>query len=820
VPFVLELMTAVGLTAYLAYRHGQDATNELADRLMIEVSDRVKNHLETYLDVPVQVTRDHANAIQFKLLNWQDNTTVEGYFWHRLQSQNNTQYPLNSLVLLDRQYNLTAVERIDDVGGLVYQRNRTTKGQLHRYALAPYDKRSYFIAQVDPGTPLDQKFDYPVMPPPIEGRWHLTTTPEVDPISGQAFSSLTATYLRTFYDSNYQVQGVVGASVNLAHVSRYLQELKISAKGQAFIVEQSGNLVASSTGEMLLVPSNSKPNQFNESSDAPLQFNSRLQAVRSLDTTTRQSAEFLVERFGSFNITTTRHPLSFETQGRHYFLQVTPLKHPQNLGWFLVVVIPQTDFAARLDRQYQTMIVLSAVAMLGAIVVGLATAQKIARPILRLSRASRDLMLGRLEAPVEEHSRITELAIMAHSFNEMTEQLMQSFDQVKLALQESKEKFTTVFRNSPAPILISTLPDGRVMEANDSFYRLTGYSREQAANRTTLELGFWARPDERQAWLQEIEVTGRVLSYEISALNQRGEMVTLLISSEVIELDGKPCLLTVSKDITERKQTEEALRLSEKRFRIAFDAAAIGMNIAAPNGRLLQVNPALCQMLGYSEAELLQGTYQDFTHPDDLLLDETINARILSGQVPSLTFEKRFIHKDGQTIWTLLTLALVRDLQQEPLYWVAQLQDITDRKLAEESLRQSEDRFRVVFNTATQGIAIADLQGRIIEANDWLCQKLGYSCIELQQRRLQDVVDAADLHRWEANVWDASQQLDLEPIRIRCVCKNSSVLWVQVAIFTIRDSAQSPLYLVVRIQALPISIRQNNSEVLLKSEDV
>lgn len=951
VPFVLELMAAVGLTAYLAYRHTQDATNELADRLMVEASIRVKDHLESYLDVPVQITHDHVNAIELNLLSWKNGTTLEGYFWQRLQDSNRTQHPLGSLMLVDQRHNLVAVERVTSEGGLIHRRNEATKGQLRSYAVEPDGQRSRYEVQFDPQQdPLQEKSWYPTLNQSTEGRWQLISTPEVDSILRLERPSLSAIYLRPFHNSSHQVQGVVGASVDLAHISRYLQGLKISRQGQAFIVERSGDLVASSTGESILLPQPRKPtaNPVGTSGNAlNLPPRSRLAAIRSLDTTTKQATQFLLEQFGSLKQLTTDRPLSFERDGKHYFLQVTPLQNPQNLNWLLVVVIPQSDFAARLGRQYHVMFALSGFAVLGAIAVGLATAQRIARPIQRLSRASQDLMLGKLEAPVEERSRITELAVMAHSFNEMTEQLMQSFDQVKLALQESKEKFTTVFRNSPDPIMVSSLPEGKILEVNDSFLRLMGYSRQQVVNRTGLELELWSDLDARQEFMRELQAVGRVYNQELNALNQRGEMITALISSEAIELEGKTCLLTVSKDITERKRLEEALRrseaklqdvlnsvtaaicyfhmdetgvlqsdylsagtlavfgykpdvllanstiwrsrvhaddwqtvvepcfaaaaqgrsraieyryhhpngnscwiaaevisrwdekqnhwavttiefditarkqaaealrLSEERFRTAFGTASIGMDIAALDGRLLEVNPALCQMLGYSETELLARNYQAITHPDDLAADQTANLKILSGQVPSLFFEKRFIHKDGQTIWTLLSLALVRNFYQQPLYWVAQVQDITDRKLAEASIRQSEARFRGVFNTATLGIAIADLHGRIIEANERLCQVLGYSCPELQQMQLIDLANPTDSQRWRD--WVAEQQ-DQHQFRTRCLCKNGLILWVQISSFTIQDSAQYPLYLIVHIEVLPISTHPNNSLLLNQTE--
>ena len=136
-------------------------------------------------------------------------------------------------------------------------------------------------------------------------------------------------------------------------------------------------------------------------------------------------------------------------------------------------------------------------------------------------------------------------------------------------------------------------------------------------------------------------------------------------------------LIPEGRPITEQKKAAEALRLSEERFRGAFDAAAIGMALVAPDGRWLQVNASLCQIAGYSEDELLGMTWKEITHPDDLSADLEQSRRLLAGEIPSYQMEKRYIHKDGHIVWIVLSRSLVRDAGGEPLHFVAQIEDIT-----------------------------------------------------------------------------------------------------------------------------------------------
>ncbi|MEA5452888.1 PAS domain S-box protein [Leptolyngbya sp. CCNP1308] len=154
---------------------------------------------------------------------------------------------------------------------------------------------------------------------------------------------------------------------------------------------------------------------------------------------------------------------------------------------------------------------------------------------------------------------------------------------------------------------------------------------------------------------------------------------------------GNPVRLDrVTTDITEQKQLEEALRLSESRLRAIFQQAALGINQAALDGHFLQANQAYCNLLGYSEAELLQLRYQDIAHPDEVQETEAALASLLTGEVSSATLEKRYFHKDGSVRWTNLVLSILRDGDGQPISDIAIVQDISDRKRAEAERKQIE----------------------------------------------------------------------------------------------------------------------------------
>ena len=205
--------------------------------------------------------------------------------------------------------------------------------------------------------------------------------------------------------------------------------------------------------------------------------------------------------------------------------------------------------------------------------------------------------------------------------------------------------------------------------------------------------------------------------------------------------------LQLQQQISDRQRVEAALQESEERFRSAFDSAAIGMALVALDGRWLKVNPALCEIVGYAEEELLATTFQAITHPDDLDTDLDYVRQLLEGKIRSYEMEKRYFHKQGHVVWILLSGALVRDAEGKPLYFIGQIQDITKRKQTEEALRESERRFRAIFDQTFQFVGLLKPDGTLLEANQ---TALGFGGIHHG--------DIVGRPFWEARWWTISTE--------------------------------------------------------------
>ena len=234
------------------------------------------------------------------------------------------------------------------------------------------------------------------------------------------------------------------------------------------------------------------------------------------------------------------------------------------------------------------------------------------------------------------------------------------------------------------PVLIGDT-NGVITEANATFCGLTGYRRSELIGRegTFLVAPEWAEFSARQRQ-RKVETLQETTRYDCVLLTKAGARVPVELTSTLIrEGDVIIGIRATLRDTRKTSATERRLQESEERFRGAFDGAAIGMAMVAPDGRWLRVNDALTRLLGYSREELLDRTFQDLTHPDDLERDLEAARDVLVGQISWYHMEKRYIRKDGTLLWGLLAVSLVRSSDGEPAYFVSQISDITAAKQAE-----------------------------------------------------------------------------------------------------------------------------------------
>ncbi len=294
-------------------------------------------------------------------------------------------------------------------------------------------------------------------------------------------------------------------------------------------------------------------------------------------------------------------------------------------------------------------------------------------------------------------------------------------------LHASEQRWKLLFDAAPDAYYLHDM-SGIFLDGNRAAEDLTGYRKQELIGRSFMEFGLLAAEDAARAGeLLERNRQGQPAGPTAYTLKRKdGTLASVEVRTLPVRVQNERVVVGIARDITERRRADEALLLSEQRFRSAMLHSPIGMAIVAPDGHWLDVNPALCKIVGYSPEELLATDFQSITHPDDLEADLQNVREMIERRRDTYRMDKRYIHKQGHTLWIQLNVSLVWGVDGTPRHFVAQVQDITERKRAEERLRQSEARFSAVFRASPTAIGISEFpDGPFVEVNDTFLDTFG-----------------------------------------------------------------------------------------------
>lgn len=308
----------------------------------------------------------------------------------------------------------------------------------------------------------------------------------------------------------------------------------------------------------------------------------------------------------------------------------------------------------------------------------------------------------------------------------------------------SAEGYSMAFHRNPNSTVICSIPDGRYIEVNDAWVENSGFTREEAIGRTAVELNVWVSLEEREQILAELGTKGSVSNREVRFRTKNGTVKICLFSADLFSLAHDTYMLSVFRDITLLKQTDEALRLSQEKYAKAFQSHPEPMSInTIPNGVYVEVNEAYLKATGYTRDEVMgrsalelgiwinneQREYwlRRFRENNHTLRGEEIRFRMKNGDIRTFIFSTEKINIGGapHMLWSV--------------------QDITGRKAMEEALRRSEDKFSRAFNLSPIPMLITTLAGgRFVAVNEALCRAVGYDPEELLNKS-----------SFEMGIWDS-----------------------------------------------------------------
>ncbi|MEH1805064.1 sensor histidine kinase [Nostoc sp.] len=400
--FLLQILLAVGLTAYLSIGNGQKAVNEVASELRHEVGNRVEQNLQTYLATPRQVLRSNQNVINMGLLKIENLATWESYLIEQLKI-----FPdALAITASNEQQEYLAVEKLNDRQSLLRKAGKSTGYDLYTYIIDSQGQRTQ-LPEVIKNYDARSLPDYLTAVTAKKFSFSEIFTPRTEP-------TLLISASLPIYNSQGELLGVNSTLTHLSQIGDLLQNIKVGKSGQIFIIERSGLLVASSTTEEPFRFQNGKP--------------IRLKASQSGNSLTKATAKYLKTKFNNFDQIQSLQQLDFSFDGKRQFLEVRPLQGEANVNWLMIVAVPEADFMGQINRNIQTTIFLCLGTLGLAIILGIVTARWITQPILDFSRATKDLTdFSNSEDSVVKVQGIKELEVLGESFNEMAQDLRKTF---------------------------------------------------------------------------------------------------------------------------------------------------------------------------------------------------------------------------------------------------------------------------------------------------------------------------------------------------------------------------------------------------------
>lgn len=408
IPFVLQIFAAVGLVGYFSFRSGQQAVNDLAVELSEEVGDRTKQQVLNRLDREAVVLETVSKAMESGQLDLNNQLEIERYLW---QLVNQNLVIAISLALPDGSS--TLVERLANGDLMARAGVAATVPERGVYRLDQQGRRAEQVSK-DEFDPRTRPW-YKAAVAKREAGW----TSFFVNVSND--SAITTSLTRPLYSEKNQLLGVSATRFEVGQIHDFLKTIEIGETGQVFIMERSGELVASS---VISQPFVIKGRDLE-----------RISAVDVENPVIQATAQHLTQEFGDFKTIQQSQPVRFDVAGQRYFAQVVPIQDARGIDWLSVVVVPESDFMEQINNNTRTTLLLCAGTLLVTMLLGWYTSRWIAQPLKRFSQASEAIANGNLDQTIES-ANVRELGVLAYAFNRMTQQLRDSF----AALQKSNEE--------------------------------------------------------------------------------------------------------------------------------------------------------------------------------------------------------------------------------------------------------------------------------------------------------------------------------------------------------------------------------------------
>ncbi|ERT09540.1 sensory box protein [Lyngbya aestuarii BL J] len=822
VPFVLQIIGAVGIVSYLSYRSEQQAVEELTNQLMTEIGDRITQNLDYYLQTPDNIAHINAKSINLGWLDWQNKSKLESYFIEQI----NTFSEVGSIYIATEQKDLFIVAKPEPDSLVIREWNPRTR-DLENYVADLQGNRLYLrnnLSDYDPHNDPPSKPWYPRAKAAKNGTWQTVT-------SGVKQSNLILVLVRSlpFYDSQDNFQGVVGATVFLDKLGEFMGQLKMGKTGQAFIIDREGYLIATSTDEL---PFNTIDFTLEPETIDPEKL--RLTVEDSRNPVTQTVGKYVINNFDNLKLIND-HAVQLKIKGRnqYYCLHVISYSLDQNYNWFIVVAIPKSDFMERIYTNTYRTTLLCFIAFLMTILAAILTAKQIAKPIRKLNRAVQEFGQNYLNF-YRENTSIKEVNQLADSFSQMAEKLSRSFQDLKL----SEQRFSILLDNIPIGVSVFD-QNGQHILINKVGEQILGQGTNAISPEQLSEVyqvyiagtdqlypteklpGIRALKGEKvQVDDMEVEVNGCRIPLEVTSIPVVDEWGTVHYS------------IIAFQDVTERRQIEQlknnyqhqleqeilertqALQKSKERLKLVIEAMGEGVWDWDIINNTAWWSPQLYKLLGLSVSEIEDDPVPQFSnllHPDDRDHLQQALTDHLENNHPYI-IELRVQQPDGRYRWFLIKGQALRYPNGQPYRMVGSFADISDRKQVEELLHQSEARYLSILEYQTEFITRFKLDGTLNYVNDAYCHYFGIYKEDFIGQCYQPIIYPEDQPAIDRCLAALSPEQPVFTIENRVIV-NGEVRWTQWTNQAIYDSQGN----LVELQSVGRDINdRKQAEIALK----
>jgi PAS domain S-box-containing protein len=395
---------------------------------------------------------------------------------------------------------------------------------------------------------------------------------------------------------------------------------------------------------------------------------------------------------------------------------------------------------------------------------------------------------------------------------------LKKMDQDLKNLQLSEEKYSEIFRSSPIWLTISAVKDGRFLEVNDTFLKVTGLTRSEVIGKTSVELGFWPHPSDRTRMMGLFKKNKPLTNEDIIFNTKTGEPHNWLWSAELIKINGEAYLISAALDITKKKRMENIMRESEERFRTLAQISPVGIFRTDAQGRCIYVNERWSMITGISFNRTQGKKWTHYLHLDDRRRVTEDWQKALA-QEGFLDTEYRFGQQGETVTWVLGNIIPEKNAAGKGIGYVGTITDITPLKRSKEALQQAELNYRKIFENATEGIYQTTPNGRLLNANKAAADILGY---ENTEELIKNSTDIGNQIYYNPN----GRTEAIACLRKDGYLKNHEVLWrhkegypvwVSMSTRIVRDARGKALFLEGTCR--DISARRKAEEDLKQSEE-